>query len=80
MFDAARSANDTAELGDLLSLAAYWNNSPSMRLKLTEAADKVASIEGLSLPEKRGNTIASEIYNRIAFNHISVSQVTTCES
>ncbi len=61
MFDAARSANDTDELGNLLSLAAYWNNSPSMRPVLTKVANQAASIEGLSLPEKRVNQIAVEI-------------------
>ncbi len=65
MFDAARSANDTAELGNLLALAAYWNNAPSMRPTLTEAANKAASIESLSLPEKRVNQIAAEIYTKI---------------
>lgn len=64
LFDAALSANDTAELGNRLALSAYWNNFPSIRLKHTEAANKVASIEGLSLPEKRVNTIAAEIYTR----------------
>ncbi len=65
MFDAALSSNDTAELGNLLSLAAYWNNSPSMRPKLTEAASKAASTRSLSLPEKRVNQIAAEICARI---------------
>ncbi len=65
MFNAALSADDTAELGSLLSLAACWNNSPSMRPRLTEVANKAASIEVLSLPEKRVNTIAAAIYARI---------------
>lgn len=65
MFDAALSANDTAELGNLLALAAYWNNSPSMRPKLTEAANKVASIGSLTLPEMRVNPIAAKIYTLI---------------
>ncbi len=65
MFDAALSANDTAELGNLLSLAADWNRSPSMRPRLTEVANKAASIGSLSLPEKCVNQIASEIYEKI---------------
>ncbi len=65
MFDAALSANDTAELGNLLSLAACWNSYPFMRPKLTEFANKVASIGKLSLPEKRVNQIATEIYEKI---------------
>ncbi len=65
MFDVALSANDTAELGDLLALAAYWNNSPSVRPTLTEIAIKAASIGSLSLPEKRVNQIAAEIYEMI---------------
>ncbi len=65
LFDAARSANDTAELGSLLALAAYWNNAASMHPTLTEAANKAASIGSLSLPEKRVNPIAAAIYARI---------------
>ncbi len=65
LFDAALSANDTVELGNLLSLAADWNRSPSMRPKLTEAAVKAASIGSLSFLEKRVNQIAAEIYARI---------------
>ncbi len=65
MFDAALLANDTAELGNLLSLAADLNRSPSMRPRLTEVANKAASIGSLSLPEKRVNQIAAEIYARI---------------
>ncbi len=61
LFDAVWLANDTVELGNLLALAAYWNNSPSMRPKLTETADKATSIWSLSLPEKRVNQIAVEI-------------------
>ncbi len=48
MFDAALSANDIAELGNLLALAAYWNSNPSARFRLTEVANKAASIGGLS--------------------------------
>lgn len=65
MFDVALLANDTAELGNLLALAACWNNSPSMRPTLTEAANKVALIDSLTLPEKRVNQIAAEIYAQI---------------
>ncbi len=65
MFDAALLANDTAELGNLLSLAAYWNNTPSMRPRLIEATDKAASIGSLSLSERRVNQIAAEIYAQI---------------
>lgn len=65
MFDAALSANDTAKLGDLLALAAYWNDFPSIRPKLTKAANQAVTIEGLSLPEKRVNAIAAEIYAQI---------------
>lgn len=36
-----------------------------MRSELTEAANKAASIGRLSLPEKRVNQIAAEIYSRI---------------
>lgn len=66
MFDAAIATGDTAELGNLLALAAYWNNTPSMRSRLTHAADQAASIEALSLPEKRVNALAADIYTQIA--------------
>jgi len=62
MFNIALAANDIAELGNLLALAAYWNNSPSIRPRLTEAANQAASIDALSLPEKRVNAIAAAIY------------------
>ena len=65
MIDAAVASNDTAELGNLLALAAYWNSNPDVRLRLTEIPDKIALIEGLSLPEKRVNAIAAEIYAQI---------------
>ncbi len=65
MFDAALSANDTAEFGNLLSLAACWNSYPSMRPILNEAANKAVSIGNLSIPEKRVNQIATEIYEKI---------------
>jgi len=65
LFDAALATNDTAELGNLLALSAYWNSNPDVRFRLTEVPNKIASIEGLSLPEKRVNTIAAEIYAKI---------------
>jgi len=65
MFDAALSANNTAELGSLFALVAYWNNTPSIRSRLTEIDNKVALIEVLSLPEKRVNNIVAEIYVQI---------------
>ncbi len=65
MVDAAVASNDTAELGNLLALAAYWNSNPDVRFRLTEIPDKIASIEGVSLPEKRVNTIAAKIYAQI---------------
>lgn len=65
LFDTALLANNTTELGSLLSLAAYWNSDPAIRPRLTDAANKAASIEALSLPEKRVNIIAAEIYSQI---------------
>jgi len=61
LFNVALAANDTAELVNLLALAAYWNNLPSIRPKLTYAANQTVTIEGLSLPEKRVNAIAAAI-------------------
>ncbi len=65
MFDAARSANDTEELGHFLALATYWNSNPSARFRIVEIANKAASIKSRSLPEKRVNAIAAEIYTQI---------------
>ncbi len=65
MVDAAIASNDTTELGNLLALAACWNSNPNVRCRLTEIANKAASIESLSIPEKRVNHIAAEIYARI---------------
>lgn len=65
MFDTALSANNTAEIGNLLSLAAYWNIFPFIRPTLTKAANQAVLIKGLSLPEKRVNPIAAGIYTRI---------------
>jgi len=62
IFDAALYDNNTAELGNLLALAAYWNNSPSIRSRLTEIDNKVVPIKVLFFPEKRVNHIAVEIY------------------
>ncbi len=65
MVDAAIASNDTTELGNLLALAACWNSNPNVRCRLTEIANKAASIENLSLPEKLVNHIAAEIYARV---------------
>ena len=65
MIDAAVASNDTAELGNLLALAVNWNSNPDVRFRLTEIPDKIASIEGISLPEKRVNQIAAKIYAQI---------------
>ncbi len=65
MVDAAIASNDTTELGNLLALAACWNNNPNVRCRLTEITNKTASIESLSIPEKRVNQIAAELYARI---------------
>lgn len=65
LLDTALSTNNTAELGNLLALAAYWNSDPILRPRITEAANKVAPIKGLSLPEKQVNKIAATIYSQI---------------
>jgi len=62
MFNAAIASSNTAELGNLLALSAYWNSNPNVRQRLADVANKAASIETLSLPEKRVNPIAAEIY------------------
>ena len=64
-FDAALQTGDTAELGRLLSLAAYRTIAPQRREHLTVLAAKAADIPGLSLPERRVIHLAVEIYARI---------------
>ena len=63
LFDAALSSENIAELGRLLSLAAYWNSDPTIRPRLTEAATRAQAIGGLSLPVCRVNLLAAEIYS-----------------
>lgn len=65
MVDAAVASDDIAELGNLLVLAAYWNSNPDVRQRLTEAANKGALIDDISLPEKRINAIAAAIYAQV---------------
>lgn len=70
LVDAAISSNDIAELGRLLALAAYWNNSPSLRSKLHDLIEKhliphSSLLIELTLPEKRVNAIAAAICAKI---------------
>ncbi|MCM1139136.1 MAG: hypothetical protein NC453_11260 [Muribaculum sp.] len=65
LFNTALSTNNISELGNLLTLAAYWNSNPSHRPRLTEATNKAASVGALSLPERRVNDIAATIYTQI---------------
>ncbi|MCM1140890.1 MAG: hypothetical protein NC453_20155 [Muribaculum sp.] len=65
LFDTALSTNNTTELGNLLTLSAYWNSNPSLRPRLTESATKAATIEALSLPERRVNDIVAAVYTQI---------------
>lgn len=64
LFDASLSTGNLAELGKLLTIAAYWNSDPTIRPRLTAAA-KAQAIAGLSLPERRLNLLAAEIYQQI---------------
>ena len=65
LFDAALISGNVAELGKLLTLAAYWNIDSTIRPHLLEAATKAQTVDGLTLPERCVNTIATEIYIRI---------------
>lgn len=65
LVNGATASNDTAELGNLLALAAYWNSNPGVRQRLTDVANKAVATETLSLPEKRINAIAAAIYVQI---------------
>ncbi len=76
LFDAALSAGNIAELGKLLTLAAYWNSDPTIRPRLTAAATKAQAVAGLSLPERRILHLAAEIHTLIdevtgKYNNIS---------
>ena len=65
LFEAAMSTDNVAELGKLLTLAAYWNSDLTLRPRLSAAASKAQPIAALSLPERRVNLLAAEIYTRI---------------
>jgi hypothetical protein len=65
LLDAALISGNVAELGKLLTLAAYWNIDPTVRHRLTEAVPKAQTEDGLTLPERLVNPIAAEIYTRI---------------
>lgn len=65
LLDAAFTVGNVAELGKLLTLAAYWNIDPTIRPRLTEALTKAQTVNGLTLPERCVNPIAAEIYTRI---------------
>lgn len=66
LLDAALASGNTSEVANLLTLSAYWNSNPFLRPHLTEAANNTKSINGhLSVPEKRVNAIAAEIYTQI---------------
>ena len=65
LFDAALTVGNVAELGKLLTLAAYWNIDPTIRPRLTEALTKAQTVNGLTLPDRCVNPAATEIYTRI---------------
>lgn len=69
LLDAAIANGSSAEVGHLLTLSADWNRNPFLRSHLAEASNKAQPIEVLSLPEKRVNDIAAEIYSHI--DHIT---------
>lgn len=65
LFNVALQHNDSEEIGKLLTLAAYWNSDPTIRPRLTASANSASSIPELSLPEKRVNIIAADVYRQI---------------
>lgn len=65
LFRKALAEENSAELADLLAAAPYCNTNPEWRPLLTDLAAQAAGVEGLSLPEKRVNPIAAEIYSEI---------------
>ncbi len=65
LFDTALTVGNVAELGKLLTLAAYWNIYPTIRSRILDAATKAQTVDGLSLPERCVNPMAAEIYTRI---------------
>lgn len=67
MFNKALSLKDYSELGKLLALAAYWNINPTMRKKIKHLTSSLTTIacDDISLPERRVNEIAAEVYTQI---------------
>ncbi len=65
MFGTALQTDNIAELGRILVIGANWNIYPQLREMLTALAEKTTDLAGLSLPEKRVNAIAAEIYSRL---------------
>lgn len=70
IFMKALSESDAAGLGTLLAAAAVWNADPALRPKVAELARRAADIV-VSVPEKRVNAIAAEIYSRLDFLSVS---------
>lgn len=65
LFNAALQRSDSCELAKLLNSSAYWNINPAMRQILANLSRQATSVDGLSLPERRVNSIAAEIYSHI---------------
>jgi len=65
MFEKVISANNTDELGRLLTTGACWNSDPARRPTLVKVANKAETVSGLSLPEKRVIPTAAKILSRI---------------
>lgn len=65
LYDAALQSENVEELTRLLTLAPYWNSDPTIRPLLSDAPNRTSSIKEFSLPVRRLNPIAAEIYRRI---------------
>lgn len=65
MFTAALKRGDSAELSKLLTTAAYWNINTAKRQVIANLSVQTETFDELSLPERRVNAIAAEIYARI---------------
>ena len=67
IFRNALSLNDTAELGRLLAIIAYWNINPTMRENIKRLISLLGTqpSEIIPLPERRVNAIAAEVYTKI---------------
>lgn len=72
LLDAAITSGNTTEVANLLTISSYWNSNPFLRKKIKERTSQFHTLDypfliDISLPERRVNNIAVEIYNQIDY-------------